>query len=81
MSMKEFGKKEDIIDFDFQGWPVYKMNIRSILKSLGFECEDGKWNIEDKSEYQTTFVQASSQIELKSGSLILLGNQLYRFEK
>ena len=42
---------------------------------------DGKWNIEDKSEYQTTFVQASSQIELKSGSLILLGNQLYRFEK
>ena len=42
---------------------------------------DGKWSIEDKSEYQTTFVQASSQIELKSGSLILLGNQLYRFEK
>lgn len=43
--------------------------------------KDGKWNIEDKSEYQTTFVQASSQIELKSGSLILLGNQLYRFDK
>lgn len=43
--------------------------------------KDGKWSIEDKSEYQTTFVQASSQIELKSGSLILLGNQLYRFEK
>lgn len=42
--------------------------------------KDGKWNIEDKSEYQTTFVQASSQIELKSGSLILLGNQLYRFD-
>ena len=45
--MKEFGKKEDIIDYDFQGWPVYKMNIRSILKSLGFECEGGKWIIDD----------------------------------
>ena len=45
--MKGFGKKEDIIDFDFQGWPVYKMNIRSILKSFGFECEDGKWIIDD----------------------------------
>ena len=45
--MKGFGKKEDIIDFDFQGWPVYKMNIRSILKNLGFECEDGKWIIDD----------------------------------
>ena len=45
--MKGFGKKEDIIDFDFQGWPVYKMNIRSILKSLGFECDGGKWVIDD----------------------------------
>ena len=45
--MKGFGKKEDIIDFDFQGWPVYKLNIRSILKSFGFECEDGKWIIDD----------------------------------
>ena len=45
--MKEFGKKEDIIDFDFQGWAVYKLNIRSILKSFGFECEDGKWIIDD----------------------------------
>ena len=47
MSLKEFGREEDIIDFDFQGWPVYKMNIRSILKSLGFECEDDKWVIDD----------------------------------
>ena len=47
MSMKEFGREEDIIDYDFQGWPVYKMNIRSILKSLGFECEGGKWIIDD----------------------------------
>ena len=45
--MKGFGKKEDIIDFDFQGWSVYKMSIRSILKSFGFECEDGKWIIDD----------------------------------
>lgn len=45
--MKGFGREEDIIDFDFQGWPVYKLNIRSILESFGFECECGKWVIDD----------------------------------
>jgi len=43
-------------------------------------CDGGKWSIEDSSEYKTTFVQAARKIELKSGDLILLGNQLYRFE-
>lgn len=45
--MKGFGREEDIIDFDFQGWPVYKLNIRLILESFGFECEGGKWVIDD----------------------------------
>ncbi len=43
-------------------------------------CDDGKWAIEDHSEYKTTFVQASRPIELRNGDLILLGNQLYRFD-
>ncbi len=42
--------------------------------------ENGKWCIEDKSEYKTTFVQASRKMELQQGDLILIGNQLYRFE-
>lgn len=42
--------------------------------------EEGKWSIEDKSEYKTTFVQASEKIEIRPGMLILLGNQLYRFD-
>lgn len=41
---------------------------------------EGKWSIEDKSEYKTTFVQASDKIEIQQGTLILLGNQLYRFD-
>lgn len=42
--------------------------------------ENGVWGIEDKSGLQTTFVQASRRIELHDGDLLLLGNQLYRFE-
>lgn len=42
--------------------------------------KNGKWSIEDRSEYKTTFVQASRKIELQQGDLILVGNQLYRFE-
>lgn len=41
---------------------------------------NGTWCIEDKSEYKTTFVQASRKTELQSGDLILLGDQMYRFE-
>ena len=65
MSMKEFGKKEDIIDYDFQGWPVYKMNIRSIFKSFGFECEGGKWVIDDADPH-LTFILVFLRIILKS---------------
>lgn len=42
--------------------------------------EDGKWNILDQSEYKTTFVQAARKIELQNGDLILLGNQLFKFD-
>lgn len=42
--------------------------------------EEGKWSIEDQSEYRTTFVQAARKTELQNGDLILLGNQLYRFD-
>lgn len=42
--------------------------------------ENGVWGIVDRSEYKTTFVQAARKVELQSGDLILLGNQLYRFE-
>ncbi len=41
---------------------------------------DGKWGIVDSSEFKTTFVQAARRIELQSGDLILLGNQLYCFD-
>lgn len=44
-----------------------------------FSYENGKWYIEDRSEYKTTFVQASRKVELQQGDLILVGNQLYRF--
>lgn len=42
--------------------------------------ENGKWFIEDHSEYKTTFVQAARKMELQKGDLILLGTQLYRIE-
>ena len=42
--------------------------------------EGDKWFIEDKSEYHSTFVQASRPAELRDGDMILLGDQLFRFE-
>ncbi len=42
--------------------------------------DNGKWAISDESELRSTFVQAARKIELENGDLILLGNQLYRFD-
>lgn len=43
-------KEEDIVSFDFQGWPNYKMNLREILQSLGAVEKDGVigFNTDDK---------------------------------
>ena len=42
--------------------------------------DNGKWSIFDESELRSTFVQASRKVELQDGDIILLGNQLYRFD-
>ena len=34
-------RDEDIISYDFQGWPNYKMNLREILEELGATVENG----------------------------------------
>jgi len=33
-------KTEDIVCYDFQGWPEYKMNLREILLALGGQQDD-----------------------------------------
>jgi predicted component of type VI protein secretion system len=41
--------------------------------------KDGRWTIVDKSEQHTTFVLATREIELQNGDIVMLGNQLFRF--
>lgn len=43
--------------------------------------EGGHWYIEDRSDQKTTFVQATSKIELHDGDLVLLGNRLFEFHE
>lgn len=42
-------------------------------------CEDGKWYIEDKSQFQTTFVRAGRKTEIIDGDIILMGSRLFVF--
>lgn len=41
------GNKENIINFDFQGWPEFKMSIKDIIERLGGKLneETNKWEI------------------------------------
>ncbi len=41
--------------------------------------EDGKWYIEDKSTFQTTFVRAGRKTQLQDGDIILLGDRRFVF--
>ena len=41
--------KEDMLGCDFQGWPIYKKNLREIISAFGFTKQDGKWTIEDSN--------------------------------
>ena len=34
-------RDEDIMYYDFQGWPVYKMTLRETLEGLGATIKDG----------------------------------------
>lgn len=41
--------------------------------------EDGRWYIEDRSAYKTTFVQAGRRTELRNGDVILMGSRMAVF--
>jgi uncharacterized Zn finger protein (UPF0148 family) len=42
--------------------------------------KDNKWVLEDMSSNGATFIQLTQPTELKNGSLIIIGNVIYRFE-
>ena len=43
-------EKENIINFDFQGWPEFKMSMRDIIERIGGKLneETNKWEIPNK---------------------------------
>lgn len=43
-------KKENIINFDFQGWPEFKMSIKDIIERIGGKLneETNKWEIHNE---------------------------------
>lgn len=49
--------------------------VQAVVKKDG-----DKWTITDQSPLHSTFVQATRPIELQNGDLILLGDQVFRFE-
>lgn len=41
--------------------------------------ENGKWYIEDKSTFKTTFIRVTKKTELEDGDIIVLGNREFKF--
>lgn len=43
-------------------------------------CEDGKWFLQNKSEFGSTYLEANRKLELQAGDVIILGDRRFRFE-
>ena len=43
-------------------------------------CEQGKWYIENRSEYDSTLILANRKIEIQNGDIIMLGDRRFKFE-
>lgn len=54
-------KEENILCYDFQGWPVYKMTLREMLEKLGFTKISNRsvdyWQIADNDPILDTYPQ------------------------
>lgn len=76
---------KDKVEFEGESTVLNRANLDENNNSITsreqavITCEDGKWYIEDRSAYKTTFVQASRKTEIKDGDTILMGNRLFTF--
>ena len=50
-------RKEDLLEYDFQGWPIFRMNFREILIALGAKEEDGKYTFDASSPTMDLYPQ------------------------
>lgn len=86
VKLSESGQTLDVIQFKEAEVALNRDNTDSSNKTITSQTqaivknEGDKWMIMDQSELCSTYVQASRPIELQSGDLILLGDQIFRFE-
>ena len=40
--LNKMKERKDLIGYDFQGWPIFKQNLREILLNLGGKVENNK---------------------------------------
>ena len=43
-------------------------------------CEDGKWYLLNKSELNSTYLEANRKLELQPGDVVVLGDRRFKFE-
>lgn len=54
-------------------------SITSKLQAV-ISYKDGKWFIEDKSDFNSTLIRVSRKMELQDGDVIVLGNRKFEFK-
>lgn len=48
-------------------------------KQAALIFEDGKWYIEDRSAFKTTYIRVARRVELQDGDILAMGNREFKF--
>lgn len=72
--------KGDYIELNRQTLDPNNYSITSKVQAI-LTNKNGKWYIQNESSQKSTFVYAEDPIEIKSGSIILMGDRTFIFEE
>jgi hypothetical protein len=78
--------QEESLSFEGAHIQLNRANLdpenRSITSKVQAELyqKDGQWFLENKSEHQTSYIRVQGAVVLKSGDILLLGDQLFEFK-
>lgn len=84
-SENEMAKDSDKRVFDVASVVLNRQNTEPDNNSITskqqalISYEDGKWYIEDKSSFHTTFIRVTKKTMLEDGDILVLGNREFKF--
>jgi len=83
----EAHEQHHIVEFTGPNIELNKESLKSDSDAISgtnqakVELVDGEWQVTDTSSHQTTFIQVAKPYKLQDGDVLLIGDELFKFNK